>query len=62
MFDDLSAYLDASVPHERRTAVIGLSEDSTLLFVVHILREDEVIRIISARKANERERKEYEDG
>jgi hypothetical protein len=61
-FDELCAYIDASVPHERRSAVIGLTEDLSVLFVVHIARENETIRIISARPAIERERRQYEDG
>jgi uncharacterized DUF497 family protein len=61
-FDDLSAYVDASVPEEARSAVIGLSETAALLFVVHVVREEDEIRIISARPAMERERKTYEDG
>lgn len=61
-FDEFCAYVDASVPHEQRSAVVGLTEDFALLYVVHIVREDEAIRIISAREATERERREYEVG
>jgi uncharacterized DUF497 family protein len=38
-----------------------MAEDWTLLFVVHLVREPEVIRIISARHATRAERSAYED-
>jgi uncharacterized DUF497 family protein len=45
---------------EERWRTIGLGKDN-LLFVVHTTRENgiEIIRIISARKANKKERKLY---
>jgi len=52
---------DASDEGEERDAAIGLTEDWTLLFVVHLLREDDVIRIVSARPATAQERRTYED-
>lgn len=61
-FDDLSAYVDATVGEERRTAVIGLSKSIGLLYIVHVEREGDVVRIISARVATKQERKTYEDG
>jgi hypothetical protein len=61
-FDDLSVYVDATADEERRTAVIGLGEATGVLYVVHVEREGEVVRIISARPATKRERKTYEDG
>ena len=47
-FDPFIRIEDASDGEEQRDAAIGLSEDWTLLFVVHILREGDTIRIISA--------------
>ncbi len=48
---------------EVRFLAIGHSSLNNLLLVVHCFREaDETIRIISARKANRSERKQYEDG
>jgi uncharacterized DUF497 family protein len=41
--------------------VIGLTEDWTVLFVVHLSLEDDAIRIISARPATAQERSSYED-
>jgi uncharacterized DUF497 family protein len=61
-FDQWSAFVDASVDDENRLAVIGLSEQRRLLFVVHAFREEDLIRIISAREATTPERKIYEDG
>jgi uncharacterized DUF497 family protein len=49
---------------EIRRQAIGLVEDTTLLLVAHAANEDrghEVIRIISARNADRKERKRYEE-
>lgn len=43
---------------EDRWAIIGYA-DLVLLFVVYTVRHEDTIRIISARKANEQERKKY---
>jgi uncharacterized DUF497 family protein len=61
-FDPFIRIADASAGGEQRDAAVGLTEDWTLLFVVHILREGDTIRIISARLATAQERREYEDG
>jgi uncharacterized protein len=46
---------------EDRFILIGHSTRKNLLFVVHVYREkDEVIRIVSARKATKREKKDFE--
>jgi len=60
-FDPFVMIEDAGPESEDRQAVIGLAEDWQLLFVVHLIREEEVIRIISARLATAQERKRYED-
>ncbi len=44
---------------ENRWIFIGLSAQTNLLTVVYALREEEVIRIISARKATRKEAKYY---
>ncbi|MFE0754838.1 BrnT family toxin [Inquilinus sp. NPDC058860] len=55
-------------PHEERWRTIGMpsSNSSVLLFVVHTggdeLNPDPIGRIISARRAEPRERKAYEEG
>jgi uncharacterized DUF497 family protein len=43
---------------EDRWATIGYA-DHALLYVVYTVRHEETIRLISARKANEQERKQY---
>ncbi len=60
-FDPLLLPLDASVEDEARDAVVGEAESGALLFVVHVERETEAIRIISARPATAAERNSYED-
>jgi hypothetical protein len=62
-FDPLLKWADATRNGEAREAIIGMTASSfRLLFVVHILVEDDRIRLISARKATREERKYYEDG
>jgi uncharacterized protein len=60
-FDPFLVVVDASRNEEARDAVIGLDTRWNLLYVVHIEREENVIRIISARKATRQERAEYEN-
>jgi uncharacterized protein len=60
-FDPFLVVVDASRNEEARDAVIGLDTRWNLLYVVHIEREENVIRIISARKATRQERVEYEN-
>jgi uncharacterized protein len=60
-FDPFIHLKDATNDEEARDAAIGLTEDWTLLFVVHLLREGDTIRIISARPATAQERRIYED-
>jgi uncharacterized DUF497 family protein len=56
--------LDRSDPAgELRWQALGLAEGVILLLVVHTMREegpDEVVRIISARRATRKERNRYE--
>ena len=59
-FDPLFVLVDASRNDEARAAVIGLDRRWNLLYVVYIEREDDIIRIISARKATRKEREDYE--
>ncbi|MHB1022419.1 MAG: BrnT family toxin [Acidobacteriaceae bacterium] len=60
-FDPFVRLDDASAGEEQREAVIGLTEDWSMLYVVHMLRESDSIRIISARPATTQERRLYED-
>lgn len=60
-FDPFLVVVDASRNNEARDAVIGLDKRWNLLYVVHIERHDDMIRIISARKATRKERDYYEN-
>ena len=61
--DPLAAYLfDRIVDGEERWHAVGKTDDIPLLVVVHTYRNknnEEIIRIISARKASSHERKQY---
>jgi uncharacterized DUF497 family protein len=60
-FDPFLRVVDADRDEEARDAVVGMDASSRLLFVVHIQREDDRIRLISARKATREERNLYEN-
>jgi uncharacterized DUF497 family protein len=60
-FDPFLIVVDASRNDEARDAIIGMDRRWNLLYVVHIERDDDVIRIISARKATRKEREDYEN-
>lgn len=67
VFDDPNLLLedDRVVDGEERLKAIGLADGKLLLLVVHTVRYEDgtetVIRIISARKPDKRERKRYGD-
>ena len=46
--------------HENRWVTIGLAY-SVVLYVVYTVRNEETVRLISARKANASERKQYRE-
>lgn len=60
-FDPFLRGVDASSDDEARDAIIGMYERWNLLFVVHIVFEEESVRLISARKATRNERRLYEN-
>ncbi len=60
-FDPFLVVVDASRNYEARDAIIGMDKGNYLLFVVHIQQENDMIRIISARKATRQERNYYEN-
>lgn len=60
-FDPLVKIRDAGDPDGETDAAIGESQDEQLLLVVHVIRYEEVIRIISARAVTTQERREYEE-
>jgi hypothetical protein len=47
---------------EQRFATLGLSGEGKLLVVIYTYRDPDTIRIISAWKANKRQRARYEEG
>lgn len=59
--DQLARYEDASPQEEARQACIGLTTDYRLLYVVHVVWEGDVLRLISARIAEPAERRRYEN-
>lgn len=64
-YDDEAILFDDPVHSEKeeRFLIIGLSRTNKTLIVSHCYREnDNIIRIISARKATKTERKIYEEG
>ena len=58
--DPFLQLVDATDLNEAREAAIGLTEDWSLMFVVHVIRHDDAIHIISARLATPMERRSYE--
>ena len=61
-FDEQALLLeDPRAPgEEERFALLGVSSTLRMLVVVHALRGDDVIRIISARKATRQENRTYQ--
>jgi uncharacterized protein len=61
-FDEQALLLDDPQPRheEERFVLLGLSASLRILVVIHALRDEGVIRIISARKATRLETREYE--
>lgn len=65
-FGDVNAKLYDDIEHtgvEKRFILLGYSKISKLLIVCHCYRgkDDDIVRIISARKANRQERRKYEE-
>jgi uncharacterized DUF497 family protein len=59
--DEWALTLDDDYPHERRYATIGADMLGRLLVVIYTWRGENV-RLISARKATPRERRQYTKG
>lgn len=64
VFDDDLALTrkDPDATDEVRFVTLGLSDVGNLLVIVYTYREPEIIRVISAWKANKRQRLLYEEG
>jgi uncharacterized DUF497 family protein len=61
-FDPFVRYVDASRNDESREGAIGSDFDYRVLFVVHLIVEEDHIRLISAWPATRDERRLYEAG
>lgn len=59
--DPLALAVEDSVDPER-TLLIGMSSRQRILLTVYAEIDDDMIRIISARRATSHERKHYEEG
>ncbi len=59
-FDPFFRLVEASRSEEARDGIVGYDLLSRLLYVVHVEVEGDAIRIISARKATNEERKHYD--
>ncbi len=59
--DPLALAVEDTVDPER-TVLIGMSERQRVLLTVYAERDDETIRLISARRATSHERRHYEEG
>jgi uncharacterized DUF497 family protein len=53
---------DEDAQGEARFVLVGMSREGRLLTVCYTLREEETIRLISARKATRKEEKQYAEG
>lgn len=65
VFYDESALVEYDEEHsdqEDRFRILGRSSYGNVLLVVHCIRQESIIRIISARKATSNEQKNYERG
>jgi uncharacterized protein len=53
---------DEDAKGEMRFVLVGMSREDRLLTVCYTLREEETIRLISARQATRREERQYAEG
>lgn len=61
--DDFALFReDPTSVGEKRFVILGLSDQANLLVVVFAFREPDTVRLISAWKANKRQRQQYEKG
>lgn len=59
-FDPNMRIVNADRNDEARDAVIGYDNVNRLLYVVHVEMDNDVIRVISARKTTKKERKDHD--
>ncbi len=60
-FDPMHVLIQDPDHSDNRLILIGTSSKSRVLIVVHLDRDDDQIRVISARKATRTERQQYEE-
>jgi uncharacterized DUF497 family protein len=60
--DENALTIEDTDQDEQRFKTLGLGPDLNILFVVHTYRDGDTIRIISARKADRSEAKQYYRG
>ena len=53
---------DPDAVDEQRFVTLGMSDEANLLVVVYTYREPDIIRVLSAWRANRRQRELYEKG
>lgn len=53
---------DEDAEGEARFVLVGMSRESRLLTVCYTLREEETVRLITARRATRREERQYAEG
>ncbi len=53
---------DEDAEGEERFVLVGMSREGRLLTVCYTLRDEETIRLISARKATRKEERQYAEG
>ena len=61
-FDPFVRYLDATRENEARDGAIGADFEYRMLFVVHLILEEDALRIVFAWPATRAERSHYEAG
>lgn len=60
--DENALTIEDTDHNEQRFKTIGMGSFLNILFVIHVERENDSIRIISARKADRNESKQYYEG
>ena len=53
---------DPDAAEERRFVTLGLCDEANMLVVVYVYREPDIIRVLSAWRANKPQRERYEKG